>query len=332
MNKTLVYILVLLVIIGGGWYGLAGQGAGGATLNADVYPLYTGTTWGEAVATTSPDLGPIVMVQSVAATNTMDIAAASQPFTQYYDQKLTAAGWTRDMSREASGAGAEISIYTKGNDFIEVSFHSLFRVRTSDAPVQCPCDVTLVLASGSGLGPSPADLLAAKTYHDSALGFSIILPTALAQSASDSLYSVDTGYTYQAQGPNSTIPGVKFAIPASKATGTNLSSDSYVSVEHLALKSCSASPFMLDTSIKSYALKEGAVSYSVASSTDAAVGNRYDEWVFARTGTNPCIAVRYFIHYAAIGNFPPGQVKEFDEAALRQEFDQIRRTLTIPQK
>ncbi|OGC87490.1 hypothetical protein A3C20_02480 [Candidatus Kaiserbacteria bacterium RIFCSPHIGHO2_02_FULL_55_25] len=53
MNKTLAYIVVVLVIALGGWYWYAGQEGGGAaapaaaTLNADLYPLYSGTAWGE---------------------------------------------------------------------------------------------------------------------------------------------------------------------------------------------------------------------------------------------------------------------------------------------
>jgi hypothetical protein len=74
-------------------------------------------------------------------------------------------------------------------------------------------------------------------------------------------------------------------------------------------------------------MNDGEMLYSVASSTGAAAGNRYDETVYALPGTNPCIAVRYFIHYGVIENYPAGTVRAFDEAALRSEFDAIRRTL-----
>lgn len=154
MNKTLVYIIVGLVVVGAGWYWYAGQGGAApsnatATLNADVYPLYSGATWGTAVATTSPDYGQVVQVQATAATNTMNIAAVSTPFTKYYDDKLTAAGWKQDIMEEASGPGANISFYRKGDQYIVVSFHSVFHVRQPDASVQCPCDVTLSLMSGT---------------------------------------------------------------------------------------------------------------------------------------------------------------------------------------
>jgi hypothetical protein len=125
---------------------------------------------------------------------------------------------------------------------------------------------------------------------------------------------------------------VKFTIPTSDAAGTNLAGDTYVSVEHLpAGQACDAAAFMPDPGAKSETVREGVLSYSVASSTGAGAGNRYEEWVYARLDSNPCIAVRYYIHYAAIENFPAGAVKEFDETSLLQEFDQIRRTLALPQ-
>ena len=71
------------------------------------------------------------------------------------------------------------------------------------------------------------------------------------------------------------------------------------------------------------------MTYSVASSTGAAAGNRYEETVYALPGTNHCIAVRYFIHYGVIENYPVGLVREFDKKSLLKEFDTIRRTLNI---
>ena len=153
MNKTLLYFIVVLVLVLSGSYWLVGQGGSAdapkAELNADIYPLYTGVTWGAAVATTSPDYGQVTVVKSTAATDTTNIAAVSTPFTKYYEEKLTAAGWVRDMSREAGGPGAEVSVYTKGEQFIVVMFQSLFKVKHADAPSECPCDVTFSLMSGT---------------------------------------------------------------------------------------------------------------------------------------------------------------------------------------
>ena len=164
MSKTIIYIIVALVLVLGGWYLFSGQGGSAAapseataTLNADVYPLYSGATWGEAYATTSPN-GPVTVVLSVPVANTTYIAAVSMPFTTYYDDKLPAAGWKRDMMEEASGPGGNISFYRKGEQYIVVAFHSVFHVRLPDTPVQCPCDVTLSLMSGTQTGRTSADI------------------------------------------------------------------------------------------------------------------------------------------------------------------------------
>jgi len=62
-----------------------------------------------------------------------------------------------------------------------------------------------------------------KVYLDNTTGFSIRYPAD---------YSVNSSYKYQALGLGNDINGVKFTIPASLVTGTNLSSnDTGVSVE-----------------------------------------------------------------------------------------------------
>ncbi len=77
-----------------------------------------------------------------------------------------------------------------------------------------------------------------------------------------------------------------------------------------------------------------AISPKVAAlqvATGAGAGNRYEETVYATPSMSSCVAVRYFIHYVAIENFPDDTVKAFDQEALLNQFDQIRRTLTIGQ-
>lgn len=147
-------------------------------------------------------------------------------------------------------------------------------------------------------------------------------------------YAVDTSYIYNELGPQKTARGVKFTIPGSIATGTNLSSDTYISLEQIPYtaipkgQKCSAALFV-DPETPISMLADSNVDYSFATTTGAGAGNRYEQYIYAIPGTNPCIAVRYFIHYGVYENYPEGTIKQFDKAALIGQFDAIRRSLTI---
>ncbi len=138
-------------------------------------------------------------------------------------------------------------------------------------------------------------------------------------------------YVYQALGPERTINGTRFIVPPSITSGTNLSQDSYISVEPLAgaINSCSAQIYLGANATHEGFVDVGAHRYSVASSMEAAAGNRYEERVYATPVDGGCIAVRYFIHYGAIENYPKGAVNNFDRQALLRQFDIIRESLEI---
>jgi len=157
-------------------------------------------------------------------------------------------------------------------------------------------------------------------YHNGTIGFSIRYPNG---------YSVDPNYQYQALGPNKEIYGTKFTISPDIANGTNLSNDSGISIEFIPnTQECNAGLFLFDSSnVKT--ITDNNIEYSFTSSTDAAAGNRYEESVWALPNTNSCIAIRYFIHYGAIENYPQGAVQEFDKKSLINQFDKIRQTLIV---
>jgi membrane-bound inhibitor of C-type lysozyme len=169
------------------------------------------------------------------------------------------------------------------------------------------------------LTKDPGGLL--KIYHDGTIGFSVRYPID---------YSINTAYQYQGLGPNKEINGVKFVIPSSLATGTNLSSfDTGVSVETIpATQNCNAGLFSYNDS-GIVALSDNNTEYSFASTSEGAAGNFYLEYIWAIPYTNPCIAVRYLIHSTNIANYTPGTVSEFDRAALISQFDKIRQSLII---
>lgn len=166
------------------------------------------------------------------------------------------------------------------------------------------------------VAPDPGGL--PQVYESGAQGFSLRYPVG---------FMVDEAYRYQAFGPGKDIGGIKFTIAPSIAQGTNLSEDSYVSVEQIPqVRDCTAELF-LDQKVSAQTVTDGEMTYSIASSTGAAAGNRYEETVYALPGTNPCIAVRYFIHYGVFENYEPGMVVRFDQTALLAQFDAIRRSL-----
>jgi len=163
-----------------------------------------------------------------------------------------------------------------------------------------------------------------QVYANGADGYSARYPkgyTALTISQGDSLAQ------------NATSVGVKFTIDPAVASGTNLSSDSYVSIEKVepVSDSCSAIDFLLadGRDLRESTVTANGKEYSVASSTDAGAGNRYEQWVYAIPGSNPCRAVRYYIHYSVFENYPAGMVERFDKTALINTFDSVRDSLIL---
>jgi len=104
-------------------------------------------------------------------------------------------------------------------------------------------------------------------FASSTLGYSIKYPQG---------YSITAPYVYQELGPGKDIAGVKFTIDPSIATGTNLSSDSYVSVEQLPkdAANCTASLFLGDQTMSTSTLSDNGVDYSVAQGGGAGLAGR----------------------------------------------------------
>ncbi len=142
-------------------------------------------------------------------------------------------------------------------------------------------------------------------------------------------YIVNEQYLYTALGPQKNIKGVSFTIASSSAQGTNLSKDSYISVENKSgVVGCSANLFLPSGAATSTNF-EAETPYSYGTFAGAAAGNRYDETVYSFTHGTTCFAVRYFIHYGVFENYPAGSIKEFDKVELTKTFDAIRKSITL---
>lgn len=158
------------------------------------------------------------------------------------------------------------------------------------------------------------------TYSSSTMGVSFKYPPG---------YALNDSYAYTGVSPTKPIAGISLTVPASMATGTNLSADTYVSVEQLPrAHNCTGDIFVADN-VTAHDVIDNGLTYSLATTTGAAAGNRWEEQVWAIKGSEPCTAVRYFIHYSVIENYPPGVVQEFNRATLTDALDQIRRTLVL---
>ncbi len=158
-----------------------------------------------------------------------------------------------------------------------------------------------------------------KLYESLKYKFSIYLPKK---------YTIDEDYKYAFM-PDNSISGVSFAIEEDDYKGTNLSKDSFISVENISDTniSCAVESF-LDNVIYSGIIEEQDNHiFAVASSTDAGAGNRYEQTVYVTPVEGGCSAIRYFIHYGAFENYPIDTIKEFDRQKLLNKFDAIRKSI-----
>ncbi len=158
--------------------------------------------------------------------------------------------------------------------------------------------------------------VATSTYATST--FSVVYP---------SVYTKDDMYAYSQVDPKKPIHGVRFTIPP--MPGTNLSSDTYVSVEQLPRAKKCTGDIYLAANVKSQPLSDNGVEYSVATSSNTSAENLYEEMVYALPNSSPCTAVRYVVHSTSMDNYASSTPAQFDRTALFEAFDTIRRSLTL---
>lgn len=258
------------------------------------------------------------------------------------EKKLIEAGFFEDISREPSTSTPPLPPGVARVSFIDGRTFELPQTISADGARYANTDESFVFWN-KGNGVMILENGAEKEYKGCVILSSVSTETRLSAPfvSTDATFSLrlpgiktDTvdGYTVNESfqntlNPSTTISGVQFTIPASVATGTNLSSDSYLSIEHIPnSETCEATMFF-DGEHATSTLVENGITYSVASSSNAGAGNRYEETVYAVKDSNPCVAVRNMIHYGVFENYASGTVTEFDEISLKSVFDQIRRTI-----
>jgi hypothetical protein len=73
----------------------------------------------------------------------------------------------------------------------------------------------------------------------------------------------------------------------------------------------------------------GGVKFSRFTFEDAGVGNRYASTIYRGMASGNCFEIVEFLHWAAIENFSPGTVKEFNRAGVEAELQTIARSFSL---
>jgi hypothetical protein len=204
-----------------------------------------------------------------------------------------------------------------------VVFYQQLQKTSPVPPVACTMEAKLCLdGSAVGRGGSKCEFSPCPTadswpaYFSGKPGYTIRHPSS---------FTVNSGYLYTELGPGKEISGVSFTIPSSLAIGTNLRSDTYISVE-TGPRSTSCTPSLfLDNVQSTSTVTDNDITYQVGFGSGAGAGNFYEETVYILPSYS-CTAVRYFIHSMNIGNYPSGAASEFDRPALLDLFNQMRRS------
>ena len=124
-----------------------------ATLLSDAYPLYAGATWGQPSASTLEGMTG-AMASSEKIGGITDIASITTPFDAYYASKLSALGWSPDLSLDAGGPGSAETGYKKGMARIVFGYATDFLGTKPGQPVSCPCSLAFTVWSGLAAVPA----------------------------------------------------------------------------------------------------------------------------------------------------------------------------------
>ena len=168
-----------------------------------------------------------------------------------------------------------------------------------------------------------------KAYTDSVLPFIVLAPTD---------WTVNSSFVNGDLGPDRTLSGTAFIVPQSMVTGTNLGSDTSISIlKNTFTTTCDASEF-LDTgsAIINKKISVNGKTWTLATNGDAGAGNRYLDTVVSYphevTATNPCLGIDLHVHYAVLENFPAGTVSAYDSNTLTGIYESMVKSFVQKQQ
>jgi len=73
----------------------------------------------------------------------------------------------------------------------------------------------------------------------------------------------------------------------------------------------------------------GGVKFNRFAFEDEGAGNRYDSTIYRATSDGNCYELVEFLHFAAMENFSPGALKQFDRAKIEAELHAITRSFAL---
>lgn len=293
-TSTLFWIVVVLIILLGGWYFIAESRSPVSSSNAN-----TSTSTTAVSATFFCDEG------TLRATFASSTVAVTFPD-----------GHIETLAQTQSGSGARYEasstvFWNKGdNAFVSVNGTNTFN----------NCVAGSVTTSGD-----------ASTYTDRSGTFSFSYPSNddIVISGGDGSYSQD----WRANATTTGILLAKATLPASFEPQTNLATSKFtvgVSSDPDAVASCTTASNG-ERAATSTASISGAT-FSVFTLSDAGAGNFYQTTSYRTLHGGMCYAIEYTIHSLNIGNFPASSyIETFDQAKVQGVFEQMTQSFTFLQ-
>ena len=164
--------------------------------------------------------------------------------------------------------------------------------------------------------------VASETYEDTTHRFSMDHPATSAVLA--------TGF--EAYLPVTAQPVVAFTLPTELFQGTNLvEAGVYVGVLDGA-KTVNACLVPHESEESKGTIKIGPIIFSVFTSGGAAAGNIYEQTTYRTVRNGNCYELVALLHSGNIGNYPDGQVQQFDREKFQTILDKMLQTFTLTGK